>query len=65
MSLQLSNKFSLPRDAALWTFAFLAIKGAGKTYDSAKLAEQMIKANIPIVVLDPVNSGVILQDNVP
>lgn len=53
MSLQLSDKFSLPKDAPLWTFAFLAIKGAGKTYDAAKLAEQMIKNAVPIVVLDP------------
>src|SRR5256885_2590277 len=43
MSLQLSDKFSLPKDAVLWTFAFLAIRGAGKTYDAAKLAEQILK----------------------
>lgn len=54
MSLQLSSKFSLPREAVLWTFAFLAIKGAGKTYDAAKLAEQMLKHGFPIVVLDPI-----------
>lgn len=53
MSLQLSEKFSLPKEAALWTFGDLAIKGAGKTYDAAKMAEQMIKLGIPIVVLDP------------
>jgi hypothetical protein len=53
MSLQLSEKFSLPKLAALWTYAILAIKGAGKTYDAAKMAEQMIKLGIPIVVLDP------------
>lgn len=53
MSLQLSDKFSLPKEAVLWTFAFLAIRGAGKTYDAAKLAEQMLKLNCPIVVFDP------------
>jgi hypothetical protein len=53
MSLQLSDKFSLPKDAVLWTFAFLAIRGAGKTYDAAKLAEQMLKLGYPIVVFDP------------
>ena len=53
MSLQLSQKFSLPKEAVLWTFAFLAIRGAGKTYDAAKLAEQILKLGYPIVVFDP------------
>jgi hypothetical protein len=53
MSLQLSEKFSLPKEAVLWTFAFLAIRGAGKTYDAAKLAEQILKQGYPIVVFDP------------
>jgi hypothetical protein len=53
LSLQLSEKFSLPKDAVLWAFAFLAIRGAGKTYDAAKLAEQMLKLGFPVVVFDP------------
>lgn len=53
MSLQLSKTFSLPKEAVLWTFAFLAIRGAGKTYDAAKLAEQMLRLGFPIVVFDP------------
>jgi len=53
VSLQLSEKFSLPKEAVLWTFAFLAIRGAGKTYDAAKLAEQILKLGYPIVVFDP------------
>ena len=32
MTLRISDKLSLPDDSALWTFADLAIKGAGKTY---------------------------------
>jgi len=53
LSLQLSEKFSLPKDASLWTFGYLAIRGAGKTYDAAKMAEQMMRNGIPIVVFDP------------
>jgi hypothetical protein len=53
MSLQLSEKFALPKEASLWAFAILAIRGAGKSYDAAKMAEQMLKLGIPIVVLDP------------
>jgi len=53
LSLQLSKKFSLPKEAALWAFVVLAIRGAGKTYDAAKLAEQMMRLGIPIVVFDP------------
>jgi hypothetical protein len=53
LQLHLSEKFSLPKEAVLWTFAFLAIRGAGKTYDAAKLAEQMLRLGYPIVVFDP------------
>jgi hypothetical protein len=52
-SLSISKTVSLPVQAALWTFAFLAIKDAGKTYGAAKLAEQMIQAGVPIVAIDP------------
>jgi len=50
--LRVSKDLTLPLESATWTFAVLAIKGAGKTYDSADLAEEMIKAGIPIVVID-------------
>jgi hypothetical protein len=53
MSLQLSKMFSLPKEAVLWAFVILAIRGAGKTYDAGKMAEQMIRLGIPIVVFDP------------
>ena len=53
MSLQLSSKFALPKDAVLWSFAIVAIRGAGKSYDAAKMAEEMLKLGIPIVVFDP------------
>ncbi len=50
--LEISPKLSLPQDAVLWTFAVLAIKGAGKTYDASVLAEEMVKASVPIIAID-------------
>ena len=52
MTLRISDKLSLPDDSALWTFADLAIKGAGKTYAASVMAEEMVKAGIPIIALD-------------
>jgi len=52
MTFKISNKLILPENAAVWTFAVLAIKGAGKTYDSCVLAEEMVKCGIPIIALD-------------
>ncbi|MCJ7506111.1 hypothetical protein MUP05_06545 [Candidatus Bathyarchaeota archaeon] len=52
MSFQISKDLKLPRDAATWVLAFLAKRGAGKTYCSSVLAEEMLKAKIPIVVVD-------------
>jgi len=52
MSLRIAANLSLPSDAALWTFADLAIKGAGKTYAASVLAEEMVKDGTPIVAID-------------
>ena len=52
MILKISDKLSLPDDSALWTFADLAIKGAGKTYAASVMAEEMVKGGIPIIALD-------------
>ncbi len=52
MSLRISSSLSLPKEASLWTFGILAIKGSGKTYDACVLAEEMLKSGIPIVSLD-------------
>lgn len=40
--LKISEDLSLPIDAATQTFAFIARKGAGKTYAAGKLAECMM-----------------------
>ncbi len=52
MTFQISKDLKLPREAATWVFSFLAKRGAGKTYCSAVLAEEMLEAKVPIVVID-------------
>jgi len=49
---RISRDLALPREAVTWVLAFLAKRGAGKTYASAVLAEEMLKGGIPIVVID-------------
>lgn len=51
--LKISETMSLPADAATQTFAIVARKRVGKTYTASVIAEEMIAAGIPIVVLDP------------
>lgn len=52
MTYRISTKLNLPKGAELWTFADLAIKGAGKTYAASVLAEELIKGGIPIIAID-------------
>lgn len=54
--LKISDDLSLPIDAATQTFAFIARKGAGKTYAAGKLAECLIDAGVQVVVLDSVGN---------
>jgi hypothetical protein len=51
--LVISPNLSLPVEVARRVFSFLAMRGAGKTYCAAVLAEEMMKAGIPIIVIDP------------
>lgn len=48
----ISNTLSLPRVSVTWVNSFLAKRGAGKTYAAADLAEEMLKNQIPIVIID-------------
>jgi hypothetical protein len=50
--LKISPTLSLPAQSVTWVLAFLAKRGAGKTYSAADLAEEMVKTQIPIVVID-------------
>lgn len=54
--LKISDELSLPVDAATQTFAFIARKGAGKTYAAGKLAECLIDAGVQVVILDSVGN---------
>lgn len=54
--LHISSELSLPLDAATQTFAFIARKGAGKTYAAGKLAECLIDAGVQVVILDSVGN---------
>lgn len=52
MNLRIASNLSLPKEASTWVLAFLAKRGAGKTYAAADLAEEMVHSQIPIVVID-------------
>lgn len=47
-----SNGFELPIDLATGSIAMLAIKGAGKSYTSAVLAEEIVENDVPVCVID-------------
>jgi uncharacterized protein len=53
-ALHLSKDLSLPVEAVTQTFAILAKRGAGKTYTAAVMVEEMLKAGLQLVVVDPV-----------
>lgn len=52
MTFKISSRFSLPKEAATWAIGLLAKRGAGKTYAGCDIAEEMVHAEIPIVVID-------------
>lgn len=53
MNLKIAPGLSLPTDVVTQTFAILAIRRVGKTYTASVLAEEMMRAGLPFVVLDP------------
>jgi uncharacterized protein len=53
--LRISADLKLPVDAVTETFAFLAKRGAGKTYAAKVLAEEMLTAGAQVVILDPLD----------
>jgi hypothetical protein len=52
--LRIASTLTLPIEFVTETIALLAIKGAGKTYGFLKIAEEMISAGLPVVILDHV-----------
>jgi DNA helicase HerA-like ATPase len=55
--LYISDTLELPLDAVTQTFAILAQKGVGKTYLALVMFEEMVKAGLPVVYLDPIGVG--------
>jgi len=53
VQLALAEDFSLPLTAVTETFAILGKRGSGKTSTAVVLAEELIGAGQPVVVLDP------------
>ncbi len=56
MMLHLGAGLALPADAITQTFGILAVRGAGKSNLAAVMAEEMHKARLPFVVVDPVGA---------
>jgi uncharacterized protein len=54
ITLHVSRELSLPAEAVSETFAILAKRGAGKTYTAAVMVEELLKAALHVVVVDPV-----------
>jgi uncharacterized protein len=54
MTLRISREFGLPAEAVSETFAILAKRGAGKTYTAAVMVQELLKADLHVVVVDPV-----------
>src|SRR5579884_67813 len=50
----LSSDVRLPIDAVTQTFAVLGKRGSGKTNTSGVMTEQMIRAGLPVVAVDPI-----------
>lgn len=51
--LRIAENLTLPLEAATETFAILAKRGAGKTYTAKVMTEELLKAGVPTVVVDP------------
>lgn len=54
--IHISDDLHLPMTAATQTFAFIARKGAGKTYAAGKLAEQLLDQQVQVIIMDTVGN---------
>jgi uncharacterized protein DUF87/helicase HerA-like protein len=52
--LRIAENLTLPTEAVTQTFAILAKRGVGKTYTASVITEEMLKAGLPVVVVDPI-----------
>lgn len=55
-ALHLAKHLSLPADAVTQTFAIFGKRGSGKTNGATVLVEELLKAHLPVVILDPVDA---------
>jgi len=53
--LRLAADLVLPAEAATQTFLVVGKRGSGKSTTCVRLAEQLIKADVPIIAIDPVD----------
>jgi hypothetical protein len=53
--IHLGEGLSLPLSAATQTFLVVGKRGSGKSTTCVRLAEQLIRASVPVVALDPVD----------
>lgn len=53
--LQIGHGLTLPLDAVTESFAIVGRRGSGKTHTAVVMAEEMIRAGVPIVVADPLD----------
>jgi hypothetical protein len=51
--LRISDDLAFPLDAVTETFLYFAKRGVGKTYTASVMAEEMIKAGLPVCIIDP------------
>lgn len=52
-SLRIAAGLALPVDVVTQPIAILARRGAGKTYTASVIVEEVVRAKVPVVVLDP------------
>lgn len=52
--LRISDDVSFPLNAVTQTFAILGKRGSGKTNTSGVMTEQMIRAGLPVIAVDPI-----------
>lgn len=53
MGIHLSKGLELPIDAVTQTFGILGKRGSGKTTTASVFAEELLKAQLPLVIVDP------------
>lgn len=53
-TLCIATDLSIPLEAVTQTFAILAKRGAGKTFTALVMMEEMLKAGLHVVIVDPV-----------